>query len=57
MKIWSLILGPVLAEKSTEHDQPTYREALQMINAPGHARNGRGWGLPVGVRNSGVLLN
>ena len=57
MKIWSSILGAVLAEKSTDHDLPTYREALQMINSPGHARNGRGWGLPVGVRNSGRFSN
>ena len=46
MKIWSFILGTVLTEKSTDHDQPTYREALQMLDA----RSARGWGLPVGVR-------
>ena len=53
MKIWGLILGAVLAEKNTHHDQPTYREALQMIDA----RSGRGWGLPVGVRNSGGVTH
>ena len=39
-------MGAVLTEKTTDNDQATYREALQMLDA----RSSRGWGLPVGVR-------